>query len=445
MTEDQKRIKELESEVASLKDIINDLLERINKLQNRKNSNNSSIPPSKDENRTRKTKSLRQPSGRNPGGQKGHEGFTLEMSPTPDVVLEHRPDKCEVCGCPFSDRQTMLRGKRQVIDIPQVFPAYTEHRVYSARCTCGHEMTGKFPVGVNSAISYGTNTEAIIAYMYSRQYLPSKRMQELLRDIYGLPISEGSIFNIIGRFVQKSGIIYEAIRKKIEESPVVGSDETGIYVNGQPYWGWTWQSKTATFITISPNRGSQTISGSFENGLPNAILVHDCWKPHFNSGTTNHQICIAHLLRELKHFEERFDHIWATNFKEMLVDALKLKKKMTRVQYFHPLKERDDLKNRLQLLLEEELPPGMKDVVTFQNRMWRYKEYLFTFLFYPDVPPDNNASERAIRNIKVKQKISGHFKSTGGAKCFATIRSITDTCLKNDQNVLNALKLIAQS
>ena len=237
----------------------------------------------------------------------------------------------------------------------------------------------------------------------------------------------------------------KSIRKEIENSKVVGSDETGIYVNGEQHWGWTWQSKNATFISISSNRGSQTISDAFENGLPGAVLVHDCWKPHFNSGTTGHQLCIAHLLRELKHFEERFAHPWATNFRKLLVDALGLKKKLTRVQYFYPLKERDEIEKRLQVLLEDELPPGMKDVTTFQNRMWRYKEYLFTFLSHPDVPPDNNASERAIRNIKVKQKISGQFKSTFGAKCFAMIRSITDTCLKNDQNVLNALKLIAQS
>lgn len=445
LTEEQKRIQELEKENASLRAIVNDLMEKINKLQNRKNSNNSSIPPSKDENRPRKTKSLRKPSGRKSGGQKGHEGSTLEMTASPNVVIEHIPRQCIQCGRSLYTAQARFMGKRQELDIPLIVPVYTEHRIYSTKCTCGHETFGEFPTGVNTPISYGTNTEAIIAYMYSRQYLPSKRMQELLRDIYGLPISEGSIFNIIGRFVQKSEVTYQAIRKTIEKSKVVGSDETGIYINGEQHWGWTWQSKNATFIAISPNRGSQTISSQFEDGLPSTILVHDCWKPHFKSGATGHQLCIAHLLRELKHFAERFNHPWATNFRKLLMDALELKKKLTRVQYFYPLKERKEIEKRLYLLLEEELPPGMKDVVTFQNRMWRYKEYLFTFLYHPDVPPDNNASERAIRNIKVKQKISGQFKSSFGAKCFAMIRSITDTCLKNDQNVLNALKLIAQS
>lgn len=445
MTEEQKRIQELEKEVASLKGIINDLLDRINKLQNRKNSNNSSVPPSKDENRPRKTKSLRKASGKKPGGQKGHEGSTLQTTPSPDIVVEHKPHRCIQCGVSLGTSQMELAGKRQVLDIPPIVPTYTEHRIYSARCNCGGVTHPEFPSGVNSPISYGTNTEALIAYLYSRQYLPSQRMQELLRDVYGLPIGEGSIFNILGRFVQKSEVVYEAIKTKIETSKVVGSDETGIYVNGEKHWGWTWQSGEATFIAISSNRGGQTISDTFENGLPEVILIHDCWKPHFKTGTTSHQLCTAHLLRELKYLEERFTHRWATNFKELLGDALELKKGLTRVQYFYPLKARDEIEKRLDLLLEDELPPGMKDVETFQNRMYRYKEYLFTFLYHPNVPPDNNASERAIRNIKVKQKISGQFKSLFGARCFAIIRSITDTCLKNNQNVLNALKIIAQS
>jgi transposase len=445
MTGEQKRIKELEAEVASLKGIINDLLERINRLQNRKNSNNSSIPPSKDENRPRRIKSLREPSGRKPGGQKGHEGSTLQMVDAPDVIIEHKPESCAECGASLSDDKMPLLCKRQVIDLPPVNPMYTEHRVYSARCTCGHITKSEFPTGINSPVSYGENTEALVAYLYSRQYLPSHRMQELLRDVYGLPISEGSIFNILGRFVQKSEPVYEAIRQKTGEGKVTGSDETWININGKMNWGWTWQTKETTFITISSNRGIETINSVFEKGLPNAVLVHDCWKPHFKTGAAGHQLCLAHLLRELKHFEERFSYPWPTGFRKLLIDALELKKELTRVQYFYPLKERDEIEKRLHVLLEEELPPGMKDMVTFQNRMWRYKDYLFTFLYHPDVPPDNNASERAIRNLKVKQKISGQFKSSFGAQCFAMIRSITDTCLKNDQNVLNALKLIAQS
>ena len=444
MTAEQQRIKELEAEVAFLGNLVKDLLVKIEKLQNRKNSNNSSIPPSKDENRPRKTNSLRTPSGKKPGGQEGHIGTTLQMINEPDIVIEHKPTVCKGCGCAFSDQQVSLTGKRQVIDIPPIKAQYTEHRVYSALCTCGRLTKGKFPKGVKSPISYGVNVEALIAYLYSRQYIPSERMQEILRDVYGLAISEGTIFNILGRFAKKSKLVYEAIREKIENSKVVGSDETGICVNGKMNWGWTWQNKEATYIAISPNRGPQTIANNFKSGIPKAVLVHDCWKPHFKSGAHAHQLCLAHLLRELKYFEGSFAHHWAPDFKQLLCDALSLKKKLTRTQYYYPLKERTEIEERFDELLKEELPPGMKDVATFQNRMHRYREHLFTFLYHPEVPPDNNSSERAIRNIKVKQKISGQFKSPFGAECFAILRSITDTCLKNKQNVLSALNLIAQ-
>lgn len=440
---DKDRIKELEAQVTSLQDLVKDLLDKINKLQNRKNSNNSSVPPSKDENRPRKTKSLRTKSGKNPGGQKGHPGTTLSMSSTPDIIIEHKPENCENCGNRLNLADLTLVGRRQIIDIPQLSPFYTEHRILSTTCSCGKTSNGVFPADVKAPISYGLNTEALIAYMYSRQYIPSERMRELLRDVYGLPISEGSIFNILARVARKSGQAYEAIRKKIVGERVVGADETGIRIDGKMNWGWTWQSRKATYITVSPNRGPQTITDNFATGLPQSILVHDCWKPHFKSGADGHQLCIAHLLRELKYFEQRFSHPWAESFGELLLDGLKLKKELKRIDFFYPNKDREKLEQRLQKLLIEELPPGMKDVETFQNRMWRYKDYLFTFLHHPDVPPDNNGSERAIRNIKVKQKISGQFKTSFGANCFAVLRSITDTCLKNNQNVLNALKLIA--
>ncbi|MCK4345552.1 MAG: transposase [Bacteroidales bacterium] len=84
-----------------------------------------------------------------------------------------------------------------------------------------------------------------------------------------------------------------------------------------------------------------------------------------------------------------------------------------------------------------------KELVTFQNRLIKYREFIFTFLYHPKVPPDNNASERAIRNIKVKQKVSGQFKSPNGAFGFAVLRSVTDTIIKSNQNVLNSLKIIA--
>ncbi|MFW6223225.1 MAG: IS66 family transposase [Bacteroidota bacterium] len=445
MTAEQKKIKELEAEVKTLKGLVKDLLDRIDKLQNRKNSRNSSVPPSKDENRPKKTKSLRTKSGKKPGGQYGHEGNTLKMVEDPDEIIEHKAKACNICGTILEEKKQYLISRRQVVDIPPIEPYFIEHRIYLTVCNCGHENTGSYPDCVKAPISYGSNIEALAVYLHTRQYVASERICEFFKDTCNLPFSEGSIYNIIERFTQRAMPLYERIKQAIVKSRVVGSDETGVKIDGKMNWGWTWQNNHATFITVSPNRGPQTISQTFTSGIPGAVLVHDCWKPHFKTGTSSHQLCLAHILRELKYLEERYRQIWTTRVRELFIDAFKFKKKLKRFEYYYPLQERTKLENRLDELIQQDLSSAAKDIIKMQNRLCKYRDYIFKFLYHPDVPPDNNASERAIRNLKVKLKVSGQFKSMKGAQCFAVLRSITDTCIKNKQNVLQALRLIAQS
>ncbi len=166
-------------------------------------------------------------------------------------------------------------------------------------------------------------------------------------------------------------------------------------------------------------RGTKTIDANFEKGFKNAILVHDCWKSHFETKAISHQLCTAHLLRELNFFEERYQSHWATLFKKLLYDAIKLKNNLSPPQYYYPINQRTEIERRLMDLLQTEIPEHMKEVRTFHKRMNKYKDYIFTFLYHPEVPPENNASERAIRNIKVKQKVSGQFKTQLGAEIYA--------------------------
>lgn len=444
MTNDQKRIVELEVEVTSLKALVQVLLAEIERLKHPKNSRNSSVPPSKDENRPFKTKSLRDPSGKKPGGQTGHQGNTLKMTDRPDHIVEHKPAYCNHCGNDLSHAKTELVKSRQVVDIPPIIPQYTEHRAFRRTCNCGHVTESSFPGGIKSPVSYGPNIEAVIAYMNARQYIPFERMSEYFSDVCNLPISQGAICDILERFAQKALPAWQLIAKEVQGSNVVGSDETGAKLNGKKGWFWTWQSKGATFITFSSNRGTKTIDANFEKGFKNAVLVHDCWKSHFETKAISHQLCTAHLLRELKFFEERYQSHWATLFKKLLLDAIKLKNNLSPPQYYCPIHQRTEIERRLIALLQTEIPEPMKEVRTFHKRMNKYKDYIFTFLYHPEVPPDNNASERAIRNIKVKQKVSGQFKTQRGAEIYAIIRSITDTCIKNSQNVLSAFQTIAK-
>jgi transposase len=155
---------------------------------------------------------------------------------------------------------------------------------------------------------------------------------------------------------------------------------------------------------FSKNREIVTIDANFPKGFKNAVLVHDCWASHFKTPCKTHQLCIAHLLRELIFLEQHFEFNWATNFKKMLFEALDIKKNLKQEHYKYLIIERDKLEKTLEVLLEKPLPENQKKLRAFHKRMIKYKDYIFSFLHHFHVPPDNNASERAIKNVKVKQK-----------------------------------------
>lgn len=422
---------------------IDKLEQELEKYKTRKDSNNSSIPPSKDENRPPRTSSLRQKSDRKVGGQPGHEGKTLEMAEAPDEVIEHRACFCPECGKDLNNQPFELFGKRQVIDIPPIRQIVTEHQVYRCKCTCGKVVESEFPVGIDRPVSYGRNIESFVGYLNVRQYLPFKRLQELLHDLMGANISEGGLHCLLNRLAAKGADAYELIRKSVLNSSVIGTDETGMKVNGKKHWFWTWQNNHATYIAASNNRGTATINKHVPDISNDVTLVHDFWKAHFQTSVDRHQACTSHLERETIYFEKRYKTSWPGKFRNILVKAEKLKKELIHADYCSPNQARDNLETELDVLLEKPVDPKHKELVTFQKRIIKYRDHILTFLYYADVPPDNNGSERAIRNVKVKQKISGQFKIFEAAENFAILRSIIDTAIKNDQNVLLTLNAIA--
>ena len=286
--------------------------------------------------------------------------------------------------------------------------------------------------------------EALVAYFHARQYLPFARMKETLNDAFGIPISEGGIHCLLQRFAQKATPIYQMIKQRVQDSKVIGTDETGIKVYGNKHWFWTWQTPKLTFITHSNNRGSETINREFPQGFPQGTLVHDGWKAQLKTASANHQSCLAHLQRTLNYLDGRYPkNSWTTKFIRLLKDSLKLKNKWD-FQNDKKLMERAAIVQRLEYLLDDPPDQKHKELYTFYKRMRKERQHIFTFLFIAEVPSDNNASERAIRNVKVKQKISGQFKVEQAAQNFAKIRSVIDTTIKNGLNVLQALAIVAK-
>jgi len=433
----EARLDFLEKENALLK-------ERLSFYENPKNSRNSSIPPSQDQNRPKPNQSLRRSSGKKPGGQKGRKGKTLEMIATPDKIVALYPDYCHHCGSSLKAIEPKKKQSRQVVDIPPIKAVFTEYQTFSKTCSCGCENIADFPQGVNTPVSYGSTIEALIGYFHARQYLPFLRMQEVFNDVFNIDISEGGIHYLLNRFANKTTPVYQLIKQRVVNSKVVGADETGVKVNGNKHWYWTWQTPKLTFITHSKNRKEDTIKEHFSKGFPYSTLVHDGWKPQINTPARNHQTCLAHLQRTLNYLNDLYPNSkWGNKFLKLLHQSLKLKDNM-KIQDYNQNLERTEIIQTLEVLLCKPPNKKYKKLYTFYKRIAKERQQLFTFLFLEDVSADNNASERAIRNVKVKQKISGQFKIEKAAQNFAKIRSVIDTTIKNEMNVLESMILIAK-
>jgi transposase len=414
---------------------------RIKELEVKKNSTNSHLPPSMDLGRIKKNQSLREKSGRSIGGQKGHSGTTLEMRTQVDEVETLRKSNCTRCGLSLETIEGEVVARRQVLDLPPIALFCKEYRQERLVCSCGHCNEETFPIGVENHIQYGANITSLVVYQNVYQYMPYQRLQKFFNQVFGISISPGTFENMIKRMANKAAPVYELFRLMVEQAPQVGSDETGGgKVNGKKLWFWTWQNVMVTYIVSSFSRGKDVIDLHFPKGFLNAILNSDRWSAQVSTIAKGHQLCLAHLLRDLVFLIQLESLPWAEDFKKLLLDAIKLKQQ--RLSYDVNDARVVEIENRLeQLLLENqnwECGEGGAKTATFIKSIRKHRKKMLTFLYDPLVPFDNNGSERAVRNIKVKLKISGCFKSY--QQNFAVLRSLVDTTIKNKGDVFNVLK-----
>ena len=440
------RIEVLTEELSRLRKENTALVNKVSDLENKlfkKNSKNSSIPPSKDENRVKPNQSLRKKSGKKSGGQKGHKGDTLKMLDTADQIVDHKYKYCINCQEALVTEQEQI-GKRQVVDIPPIKPMVTEHRIYKCLCKCGHVNQSSYPKEASSPISYGNNVVSSIGYLSVGQYMSMGRIVELFDQMYNIKLSQGTICNLLEKLTTKCMPIYDQIKKRILSSRVVGSDETGCVVNGKKWWMWTWQNELLTYIAASESRGYKAITDNFKDGLPNAVLVSDSWASQLKTPAKLHQLCLAHIQREMKYFIEGFNNRWCRKFLKLIYEALSLKKSILLNPHTDFENQIKEIKAKGSVLLNQTVK-GNKKMQALKKRLSKYEKSLWVFLEYKEVPPDNNGAERAIRNVKIKQKVSGQFRSQKGAQQFAVIRSVYDTIRKNNGQAFNTLALVAKS
>lgn len=433
------------------------LLERIKELEDRLNlnSSNSSKPPSTEGFKRNNTKSLREKSGKKQGGQSGHKGNGLKMTDVPDKEILHLPETCSLCGESLVNVEESSREKRQVIDIPKIISFITEHIVVTKECPhCKAKAKKTFPAGIENNIQYGNSIKSLMTYITQYQLLPHKRAAEFISDICGVNISEATIVNTNNHLYDLLKQAEEKTKNLLLESPLVHKDETGIFINGKLNWLHGTSTERATYYQAHPNRGSKAMDE--DDFLPKyeGIVAHDFWKPYFNYEKISHSLCNAHLLRELKSVSEENCQAWSGKLIELLLEINNsvLKAKVLNLLELSSEEQKRFLSEYDKLIHEgfyfntKTEKNGHKrgrgkqsKVFNLLTRFTNFKTDILRFMQDFKAPFTNNQAERDIRMVKVKQKISGTFRSVQGSKTFCRIRGYISTLKKNKTSVFDEI------
>jgi transposase len=448
-------------ELWPLRVLVRDLAAQLTVLQTKftelearlaQNSRNSSKPPSSDGLNKPKPKSLRKRGNRAKGGQKGHTGQTLRQVAKPDRVVPHPPPShCDVCHRPLSD-PTVLEA-RQVFDLPPLRFEVTEHQVLAAQCTCGKICRGTFPDGILAPVQYGPAALAAVVHLTHHHMMPVQRTAALMGDFFGLAVAEATVLAASDEARVRLQPAVDSIARAIQAAEVAHADETGMRVAGSLHWMHVLATTMLTWVACHAKRGRQAFDAL--TILPGFLgtLVHDGWKP-YRDLACRHGLCNAHHLRELTYVFEELGQAWAGRMIDLLVAACHEVNEVGsplppgriadfRARYAEILAQGDAVSP----LVQKSGKRGRTRQSKAANLLLRLRTYaddVWRFATDHNVPFTNNLAEQAVRMPKVKQKISGGFRTKGGADTFCTIRSYLATMHKQGANLFHALTLTFQ-
>ena len=422
------------------------------------NSRNSSKPPSSDGLAKPAPKSLRRKSGRKPGGQQGHPGSTLAQVARKDLYeeLRHEPVACGGCGAGLACAPEVDVQRRQVFDLPPVKVRVTEHQLVSRRCRCGQVSRGVAPAGVNAPAQYGSRISAIIVYLYMGQFLSKKRTAQALSELFGTPVSEGTVATATRRASGDLTGFLELVRGRITDSPVVHFDETGFRVEGKLHWVHSASTGKYSLITVHRRRGTKGMDHAGVLCGFAGVAVHDAWAPYDTYSRVTHALCNSHLLRELQAVADLASAgeswCWATQVTDALLKLKKLVEVAIDAGRDHvdaaPAATQASLLRSAALLGVRQNKARSTKIMAAHHALARRildrRDDYLRFSADFRVPFDNNAAEREIRMVKLRQKVSGCARTLTGARQFTAIRSYLATAAKHGVTFFHALVQLAE-
>lgn len=399
------------------------------------NSKNSSQPPSRDQ----KANLPRERKRRRRGPPVGHVKYERKFVANPDHVVEVKPQVCEHCQADLREASSQLVDVNQITELPEAKAEVIEVRQYSAECPgCGQEQIGKPPAGLEMNRTFGARLEGTVVYYRQEQHMSYVRTQSALLDLHGVEISQGGIDQIMQRGGKSALEQAAPLQAEIQQSAVVHCDETGSRVDGQTWWQWVFSSAQAVFHVIRFDRSVDVIKEVMA-GHEVDVWVSDCYSAQMKSPAREHQLCLAHQLRNLQAVVERYPaSFWPKAMQVLFRSAVHLHNQR---DHLSPPEFQAQVKRIERLrdwLLERSLEqPEAKRLL---KRYHKYRDCLFVFLHRSDVSPTNNISERHLRPAVIHRKVIGCFRSGWGARAYAAFASVIATAALKDISSFDAIQ-----
>lgn len=449
----------LQAQVTVLSEQVAELVRRLGQ-----GPRNSHRPPSSEGYEKPAPRSRRERTDRPSGGQPGHEGTTLRQVQVPDEVVVHRPGACCGCGDTLTDAPVVSVEQRQVFDLPEIALRVVAHQLEHRRCGCGQvTMAGVIdgvPAGVGAPTQYGPGVRALASYLLAGQYLPLARTSELLTELVGAPISQGSLASWY--FDAAAGLdpFVDAVTAGLQVAPVLGADETGIRVEGALAWVHAARTDALTLYTVSQRRGVQAMreAGVLPALAPDTVLVHDFWAPYWTFDVT-HAVCGAHLGRELVAAGEVDGQTgWAGGLDRLMRE---INRTTGAARQLNADGLADSLLATYRRRYDELIAAGWAanpdhhrgargksrrpKHVNLLDRLDTHRDEVLRYAHNLNVPFTNNGSEQDVRPLKIRMKIAGCLRTMTGAEAFCRHRSYLSTARKQGQSAFAVMRMLHQN
>ena len=418
------------------------------------NSRNSSRAPSTDRPEKPQPKSLRKKSGRASGGQPGHPGRTLRMIKNPQRTQIHSLRKCG-CGKDLSQEPVREFERRQVFDLPPLRLECTEHQAEIKDCrSCGQTCRAEFPADIKAPVQYGKNFRSLLSYLYDAQIGASRRIRQMSEEMFGFAVSEGTLQRARQEQYDALEPFEHRLEKILPQEALLHADETSVPINKVPHWVHVLCTPLLTFLSVQPSRGQEAMQAI--GIIPRFVgwLMHDFLSSYASFENCLHTFCKSHLLRELVFLFEQHQQQWAKDLYDLFLDMLKcVKDRKARdapltstevnrwYQQYRKILRAGRQANPLTPEQMGKKRPKQSKEQNLLDRLAGCDECLLAFLWNFNLPFTNNEAERDFRILKVRIKVSGCFRTLGGARCHVRIRAYIATLRKQGLPVLEYLRL----